>query len=60
MKRKFLASVDVVILDDFGKDLFCGTYEKWLETCIDNRPLVEMEVIECWNHNCVAFLIVKE
>lgn len=49
----------IIISDDHGKDLFCGTYEEWLETCIDNRSFAEMEVIECWDHNCVAFLIVK-
>ncbi len=58
--RKLPSIKKIIISDDLGKNLFCGTYEKWLETCIDNRPFAEMEVIECWDHNCAAFLIVKE
>ncbi len=58
--RKLPSIKKIIISDDYGKDLFCGTYEKWLETCIDNRSFAEMEVIECWNHNYVTFLIVKE
>lgn len=57
--RKLLPIKKIIIFDEHGEDLFCGTYEKWLKTYIDNRSLAEMEVIEYWDHNCAAFLIVK-
>lgn len=50
----------IIITDDCGEDLFYGTYEKWMEDCLKNRLFSEMEVVECYDHNCVVFLIVKK
>lgn len=48
----------IIITDEYGEDLFYGTHEKWMEDCPTNRLLSEMEVIECYDHNGVVFLIV--
>lgn len=48
----------IIIVDDCGEDLFYETHEKWMEDYPTNRLLSEMEVIECYDNNCVVFLIV--
>ena len=50
----------IIITDDCGEDLFYGTHEQWMEDCTRNRLLSEMEVVECYDHNCVIFLIVRK
>lgn len=55
--RKFSVK-KIIIASDCGEDLFYGTPEKWMEDYPTNRLLSEMEVIECYDNNCVVFLIV--
>lgn len=50
----------IIITDEYGEDLFYGTHEDWKEDCPKNRLLSAMEVIECYDHNCVVFLIVRK
>lgn len=49
-----------IITNDHGEELFYGTHEKWMEDCPKNRLLSEMEVVECYEHDCVVFLIVRK